>query len=237
MKTIAIFGATSAIATACAQRWVEHGTKFFLVGRAEEKLDQVADDLIVRGATVNTHVLDLNTFNQHAEMLDVCFETLRHVDVALIAHGTLPDQAVSEQDARLVAQEFTNNGLSVVVLLTDLANRMEAQRSGCIAVISSVAGDRGRPSNYLYGAAKAAVTNFCSGLRGRLFKSGVHVLTIKPGFVETPMTEGLALPKLLVATPEKVADDIVKAIDKRRDVLYTPWFWRYIMLIDRKSVV
>lgn len=231
MKKILIIGATSAIATACARRWVRRGTTFFLVGRTVEKLDQVAGDLVTRGATVHTHVLDLNRFDQHAAMLDACYTALGQVDIGLIAHGTLPDQKACEQDAQLAVQEFTNNGLSVIALLTDLANRMEAQKSGCIAVISSVAGDRGRPSNYLYGAAKGAVTDFCSGLRGRLFKAGVHVLTIKPGFVATPMTQGLPLPKLLLAKPDKVAQDIVRAVEKRRDTLYTPWFWRLIMLI------
>lgn len=231
MTNVAVFGATSAIATSCARRWAMQGAAFFLVGRTAEKLDQVAGDLITRGATVQTHVLDLSHFDQHAAMLDACYATLGQVDIALIAHGTLPDQKACEQDAQQAVQEFTNNGLSVIALLTDLANRMEVQKSGCIAVISSVAGDRGRPSNYLYGAAKGAVTDFCSGLRGRLFKAGVQVLTIKPGFVATPMTRGLPLPKLLVATPDKVAQNIVRAVEKRRDTLYTPWFWRLIMLI------
>jgi hypothetical protein len=231
MKKILIMGATSAIATACARRWAIQSTTFFLVGRTAEKLNQVANDLAARGATVHTHVLDLNCFDQHSAMLDACYAALGQIDIALIAHGTLPDQKSCEKDAQLAVQEFTNNGLSVIALLTDLANRMEAQKSGCIAVISSVAGDRGRPSNYLYGAAKSAVTVFCSGLRGRLFKSGVQVLTIKPGFVDTPMTRGLPLPRLLLATPEKVAQDIVRAVEKRRDHLYTPWFWRFIMLI------
>ena len=171
--------------------------------------------------------------NHHAvELIAVQdFQYPQHVDIALIAHGTLPDQALCERDPQQAVREFTTNGLSVIALLTDLANRMEAQRSGCIAVISSVAGDRGRPSNYLYGSAKSAVSVFCSGLRARLFKSGVHVLTIKPGFVDTPMTQGLKLPKLLLATPDRVARDIVRAIDKRKDTLYTPWFWRYIMRV------
>ena len=108
---------------------------------------------------------------------------------------------------------------------------MEKDRSGTIAVISSVAGDRGRPSNYLYGTAKAAVNTFCEGLRARLHHAGVHVTTIKPGFVATPMTQGLNLPKLLVATPERVAKDIVKAIDSRKNTIYTPHFWRWVMLI------
>src|SRR5450830_1164791 len=203
MKNILIIGATSAIATACARLWVAQGATFFLVGRTAEKLSQVAADLSARGATVHTHVLDLTQFDQHAAMLDACYAALGQVDIALVAHGTLPDQKACEQDAQLAVKELNNNGLSVIALLTDLANRTEAKKSGCIAVISSVAGDRGRPSNYLYGAAKGAVTDFCSGLRGRLFKTGVHVLTIKPGFVDTPMTQGLALPKLLLATPDE----------------------------------
>lgn len=231
MKNIVIIGATSSIALSCSRIWAVQGASFFLVGRTAEKLSQVADDLVARGATVQTHVLDLNNFNQQAAMLDACYTVLGKIDIALIAHGTLPDQKACEQDAQLAVQEFTNNGLNVIALLTDLANRMEAQKSGCIAVISSVAGDRGRPSNYLYGAAKGAVTDFCSGLRARLFKSGVHVLTIKPGFVDTPMTQGLPLSGLLLVTPDKVAQDIVHAVEKRRDTLYTPWFWRLIMLI------
>lgn len=231
MKKILVIGATSAIATSCARLWAERGAIFFLVGRTPDKISQVAADLTARGATVHTHVLDLNHFDQHKAMLDACYAALGQVDVALIAHGTLPNQKACEQDAQLAIREFTNNGLSVIALLTDLASRMEAQKSGCIAVISSVAGDRGRPSNYLYGAAKGAVTDFCSGLRGRLFKSGIQVLTIKPGFVDTPMTQDLALPKLLLVTPDRVAQDIVKAVEKRRDTLYTPWFWRFIMLI------
>jgi len=233
VKQVAIFGATSSIATACARRWAAQGASFFLVGRSTEKLMQVADDLRARGATVHTHVLDLTQLDQQRAMLEACYGALGRVDIALVAHGTLPDQPACEQDAQLAVKEFASNGLSVIALLTELAGRMVAQQTGCIAVISSVAGDRGRPSNYLYGAAKSAVTTFCSGLRARLFKAGVHVLTIKPGFVDTPMTQGLALPPLLLATPDQVAADILKAIEKRRDTLYTPWFWRYVMLIIR----
>jgi decaprenylphospho-beta-D-erythro-pentofuranosid-2-ulose 2-reductase len=230
-NNILIVGATSAIAIACARKWLEGETVFYLVGRNGDRLGQVASDLAARGALVHTNMLDLNTFDRHSAMLDDCFSKLGRVDIVLVAHGTLPDQPACEQDPKLAIREFSGNGLSVIALLTDLANRMEAQKSGCIAVISSVAGDRGRASNYLYGAAKSAVTVFCSGLRGRLSRSGVQVLTIKPGFVDTPMTQGLALPKLLLATPDKVATDIVKAVDRRRDTLYTPWFWRFIMLI------
>jgi decaprenylphospho-beta-D-erythro-pentofuranosid-2-ulose 2-reductase len=232
MKKILIIGATSAIATACARLWATEKSAFFLVGRNDEKLQQVAHDLITRGASVtHTHVLDLNNINSHTAMLDACFSALGSIDIVLIAHGTLPDQKACEQNTHIALQEFSSNGLNIIALLTVLANRMELQKTGTLAVISSVAGDRGRASNYLYGSAKAAVTTFCEGLRVRLFKSGVHVLTIKPGFVDTPMTAGLPLPKLLVVSPEHVAKNITKAIEKKTNILYTPWFWRWIMLI------
>lgn len=130
-------------------------------------------------------------------------------------------------------RELASNGTSVIALLTCLANQFEAQRLGTLAVISSVAGDRGRPSNYLYGTAKAAVSTFCEGLRARLFKVGVHVIDIRPGFVDTPMTQGLPLPGALVASPERVAQVMVRGIERKVDVLYAPGFWRLIMLIIR----
>jgi len=175
----------------------------------------------------------MNQFAQHAEMLDVCAQQLPTIDIALVAHGTLPDQKACERDPAAALDAFTTNGLSVIVLLTLLANRMEAQRSGTIAVLCSVAADRGRPSNYVYGTAKAAVSTFCEGLCARLAKANVHMLTVKPGFVDTPMTQGLNLPSLLLATPENVARDIVRAVARRKNTLYTPWFWVFIMCIIR----
>jgi decaprenylphospho-beta-D-erythro-pentofuranosid-2-ulose 2-reductase len=234
MKKIAIIGATSAIATACARLWAMEQAEFFLVARNQEKLKQTRADLLARGAgDTHTYVLDLVKLEQYTAMLDTCTQTLGQIDLVLIAHGTLPEQSLCEQDANVALQEFTNNALSVIALLTSLANYMEQQRSGIIAVISSVAGDRGRASNYLYGSAKAAVSAFCEGLRVRMFKVGVHVLTIKPGFVATPMTRGLPLPGALVATPERVAKDIAQAIASKQNVLYTPWFWQPIMLVIR----
>ncbi len=232
MKKILIIGATSAIATACAKYWASEQTEFFLVARNSEKLKQTADDLIARGSMNTTcYTLDLNQFDQYDAMLTSCFQKLDTVDIALIAHGTLADQEACEKDVNLTLREISNNGLSVIAILTLLSNRMEEQHFGSIAVISSVAGDRGRASNYIYGAAKAAVTTFCDGLRGRLYKTGVHVLTIKPGFVDTPMTKGLPLPRLLLASPEKVAQDICDAIKKQKNVIYTPCFWVGIMFI------
>jgi decaprenylphospho-beta-D-erythro-pentofuranosid-2-ulose 2-reductase len=234
MKKILIVGATSAIATACAREWAADGATLYLVGRQRERLEQIGADLVARGAKgATTHVLDMNDFDAHQPMLDACVATLGGIDIALIAHGTLADQKACEQDVKVALRELSTNGLSVIALLTPLANLMESAKTGVIAVISSVAGDRGRPSNYVYGTAKAAVTTFCEGLRARLFKAGVHVLTIKPGFVDTPMTAGMPLPGPLVAKPERVANDIVRAIEKKRDVIYTPWFWAGIMLIIR----
>ena len=234
MKRILVIGATSAIATACCRLWAEQGHEFFLVARDAEKLQQTAQDLEARGAkSVNSFTMDVLDTPQHALMLQQCISTHPQIDIALVAHGTLPDQAACEQDAELALQEFSINGSSVISLLSLLAEQFTLQRCGSLAVISSVAGDRGRPSNYLYGSAKAAVSAFCEGLHARLFKIGVHVITIKPGFVDTPMTQGLTLPKVLVVPPEYVAKQIVSAINNKKAVLYTPRFWALIMLIIR----
>ncbi|WP_414450694.1 SDR family oxidoreductase [Burkholderia sp. 22PA0099] len=234
MKNILIIGATSAIAHACARRWATDGTRFFLVARNGERLRQVADDLTARGAALAaTFVLDITAVDRHGDMLARCAEALGAPDIVLVAPGTLPDQAACQADAALTVQELMSNAVSVIALLTPIANLLEAQRRGVLAVISSVAGERGRPSNYVYGSAKAALTAFCEGLNARLFKAGAHVVTIKPGFVATPMTEGLPLPGPLVAMPDKVAGDIVAAVARRRDVCYTPRFWALIMLVIR----
>lgn len=234
MNRVLIIGATSAIATACARLWAEQGSEFFLVARNTEKLQQTAADLQARGAkAVTLYCMDATDLSAHPAMLENCLSAMRQVDVALIAHGTLPDQKACERDVTVAVQEFANNGTSVIALLTLLANQFETQRCGTLAVISSVAGDRGRPSNYLYGTAKAAVSTFCEGLRARLFKVGVHVITIKPGFVDTPMTQGLPLPAALVAKPELVAQRIVAGIERKASTLYAPSFWALIMLIIR----
>lgn len=135
----------------------------------------------------------------------------------------------------VTVREFTTNALSTIALLTLIAPILEEQHSGTLAVISSVAGERGRASNYVYGAAKAAVTTFCEGLRARLFKANVRVLTIKPGFVTTPLTAGIARSGMLVASPARVAGDIVRAVERGKDTLYTPWFWIAIVLAIRST--
>lgn len=230
---IVIIGATSGIAEACARHWAARSAHFFLVARNKTRLENIKNDLCARGASADIYVLDANDLNAHAAMVNAAQQSLGRIDIVLIAHGTLSDQKACESSAETAVAEVLSNGTSAIALLTHFANVLEAQRSGTLAVISSVAGERGRPSNYVYGAAKAMVTAFCEGLRARLFKVGVHVLVIKPGFVATAMTAGLDLPPLLTATPDAVAADIASAVQRRRDILFTPWFWRWIMCVIR----
>jgi decaprenylphospho-beta-D-erythro-pentofuranosid-2-ulose 2-reductase len=233
MKNIVIFGAYSAIAEATARHLAPSGGRFFLVGRDSGKLDQVAADLKVRGAQ-EAHIFacDLAVPAQAAASIEALYGAFDTVDVALLAHGTLPDQKACEGDAGLTLAALEINGLSHIGLLTSLAERFGQQGSGTIAVITSVAGDRGRKSNYVYGTAKRAVSIFLDGLRHRLAATNVRVIDIRPGFVDTPMTAAFDKGALW-ASPDKVGDDIARAIEKGRPVVYSPWFWRYIMLIIR----
>lgn len=228
-----ILGATSAIAHETAKNFAADGADIVVVARNEAKLNLVRDDLQVRGAkSVTAITADLNDVNHHADLLEKVQATLGGLDAVLVAHGTLGDQTASQASLDTTLQEFTTNGLSYISLLTLLGNYFEAQRQGCIAVISSVAGDRGRGSNYVYGSAKSAVTAFTSGLRNRLNKVGVAVVTIKPGFVDTPMTAHIKK-NALFAKPDVVGKRIYKAMLKGEGVVYVPWFWQYVMMIIR----
>jgi short-subunit dehydrogenase len=230
---ILIIGATSAIAQEVAKNFAMDKADFALVGRNKAQLASIRDDLLVRGAgRVELVTADLADLKAHAAVLDEAYGLLGGVDAALIAHGTLGDQKRSEADVDVMLQEMTTNALSYMSLLTLLANRFEAQKAGCIAVISSVAGDRGRGSNYVYGSAKAAVSAFTSGLRARLSKSGVSVVTIKPGFVDTPMTAHVKKGPLF-AKPDTVGKRIYEAMLNGDDVVYVPWFWAPIMQVVR----
>lgn len=231
MQRILIIGATSAIAEATARQYAARSAKLFLVGRDGQKLTAIADDLTVRGANeVGTHILDVVNLDHHSEMLDAAWSHLGDVDVALIAHGTLPSQSDCERSVETALREFAINGTSTIALATALGQRLRAPAT--LAVISSVAGDRGRASNYLYGSAKAAVSTFLSGLGQHLHATGVNVLTIKPGFVDTPMTRDFRK-GVLWAKPAGVARGIIHGIDKRRPELYLPSFWWLIMTVIR----
>lgn len=233
MQRVLIIGATSAIAEATARLYAERGARLHLVARSADRLKDTADDLRVRGAPeVTIASLDVNDLPRHAAVLDEAWALLGQVDVVLIAHGTLPDQKACEASVETAMLEFATNATSTIALLTLIGNRMESAGQGCISVISSVAGDRGRASNYLYGSAKAAVSTFLSGLRQRLGKRGIAVVTIKPGFVDTPMTRDFKKGALW-AKPGTIAAGIVKASDKGTPVAYLPWFWLGIMTIIR----
>ncbi len=233
-QNVLIVGATSGIAEAVARRYAQRGARLFLAARNPDKLAAVAADLRARGApTADVFVVDAGDAAQLTAMVDAAWQAMGSVQVALVAYGSLPDAPRTESDLDYMTQEFRLNAESILVCLAALAQRFQPQGAGVIAVIGSVAGDRGRASNYLYGAAKAAVHTFASGLRARLARSGVHVLTIKPGFVATQMTAHLKLPPALTADPATVATRIQQAIDRNRDVAYVPGFWWLIMTLIR----
>lgn len=229
MRRILIVGATSAIAEATARLFAADGDRLCLAGRKMERLEVIAEDLRVRGAAqVETIALDANEMPRHEAALAQAERAMGGLDTALIAHGTLPDQQACQSSADATMEAFRTNALSAISLLTLIANRFEQQRAGTIAVISSVAGDRGRQSNYVYGAAKSALSTFTQGLRNRLSPFGITVVTIKPGFVDTPMTAAFKKGALW-ATPDAVARSIHRAMTRNQDIVYTPWFWRWIM--------
>lgn len=231
MKKVLIVGGTSAMAEACARIWAQRGDALFLAARNEAQLNSVVDDLRTRGAhKVGSKVFDANDFERHAELLAEATAFMGGFDTVLIAHGTLSDQARAQTDQAYAIREISTNGLSVVSLMGLAGEQLAKQGHGAVAVISSVAGDRGRQSNYVYGSAKAMVSAFASGMRQRLSKQGVHIITIKPGFVDSPMTAGFKKGALW-AKPEQVAKDITRSIDKGHSIVYTPGFWRLIMLI------
>lgn len=232
-QRVLIIGATSAIAEAVARLYAARGASLYLIARDAERVQAIAQDLSVRGASpTHTGTLDVSNFPAHADAILRAFDALGGVDVALIAHGTLPDQVRCDNDADYALREFEVNGTATIALANRIAQKLEAQGSGTLVVISSVAGDRGRASNYTYGSAKAAVSAYTSGLRQRLNARGVNVLTIKPGFIDTPMTAAFKKGALW-AKPDQIARGIVRAIDRRRGVVYLPWFWRGIMAVIR----
>jgi decaprenylphospho-beta-D-erythro-pentofuranosid-2-ulose 2-reductase len=233
-RRVAIFGATSGIAVAVARQLAAKGASVVLVGRDAEAIAAAARDLKVRGAAATIEIAaDLAATERLSNIAAVAWAAFGGLDVALIAYGTLPDQAALEAEPAAVAPMLAVNFTSPAMLATELAGRFEAQGSGVLAVITSVAGDRGRKSNYLYGAAKGGLQRLLEGLRHRLHAAGVQVLDIRPGFVATRMTDHLPRGGPLWAEPDKVAGDIVRAIERRRAVLYTPWFWRVILAIVR----
>lgn len=231
MKKVLVVGATSAIAQSVSRLLALGGASFFLVGRNRERLQIVRDDLLARGAVkVGYQVLDFGKTELYERVVAEAIQELGGLSVLLVAHGSLTDQARAQIDLEYFKEQFFANFLSAAVFVTIVANRFQNQREGKIVVLGSVAGDRGRQSNYAYGTAKNALSTFMQGLRGRLAGSGVQALLVKPGFVDTPMTSHLEK-NALYASPERVGKDIVRAMTSNRSIVYSPWYWRYIMLV------
>lgn len=227
-----VVGATSSIGAAVARELAARGHALVLGARDEDELERLASDLALRsGARVVSRKFEAADFSSHAAFFDEATRAFPEgVEGIVVCHGALAPSGKLDADAirGVVDVNFT----SCVTLLETAATYFEARRSGFVCAVTSVAGDRGRQSNYLYGSAKAGLSVYLQGLRNRLFPAGVSVVDVKPGFVDTSMTFGL--PKLfLVASPARVARDIARAIVRRRNSLYTPWFWRYIMAIIR----
>lgn len=227
-----ILGAKSDIARALAHTFAAEGFHLYLAGRnaAADIAPDVKDLAIRYDVKASAHEFDAVAYDSHEAFyagLDP------KPDVVISVVGYMPEQKDSEKDHALARSVMATNYIGCANILSIAANDMEARKAGSIIGISSVAGERGRATNYFYGSAKAGFTAFLSGLRNRLHPAGVHVLTVKPGFVYTKMTEGLDLPARLTAKPEQVAQAVFKAYRKRKNTLYTKWMWRPIMWIIR----
>jgi len=231
MKNVLILGATSDMAQAIAKRYAAEGGGLILAALEPDLLDPIAGDLRVRTQSpVTALAFDATDFSSHRTF----YESLaQKPDVVICVFGYMGDQMQARNDFEEVRRTIEINLTGAVSILNIVAEDFEKRGHGAIAGISSVAGDRGRQSNYIYGCAKAGFTAYLSGLRNRLAKSGVHVMTVKPGFCRTKMTENMELPAALTAEPEQVADAVFKGLRKQRNVVYTLWMWRYIMLIIR----
>jgi short-subunit dehydrogenase len=231
MKQALILGATSDIARALAYKFAGEGYNLMLAARNSERLKELVSDIEIRHR-VEAAVVEFNAlaYDSHPAF----YAALPHKpDVAICVFGYLGDQKTAQSDFGEAQKIIEANYTGVVSILNIIANDFEQRRSGVIIGISSVAGDRGRGSNYLYGSAKAGLTAYLSGLRNRLARANVHVITVKPGFVRTKMTANLPLPGPVTAKPEQVAKDIFKAYQAKKDQLYTLWMWRYLMFIIR----
>lgn len=233
MQHIVIVGATSLIAEHCARLWVSHATRLTLAGRNRDHLERIANDLRVRNPQSVIETITLDFLDRSAIENFVTDVDAVPVDIALIAHGTLPDQKQCENELALAEQSILINAVSPALFAEAFAQCMAQRGNGKIATIGSVAGDRGRRSNYIYGASKGLVDRYLEGMRHRFAGTGVHVITIKPGPTRTPMTENLANVPANLAEPQQVARDIVQGIAANKSVIYSPGKWRLIMLVIR----
>jgi short-subunit dehydrogenase len=227
-----VLGAGSLIAQAAAADFAEAGHEIIFAGRNSDGLSKLANDFNIRyNVKCYAEQFDALEYNSHKKFLEDVLSKLPDLNYVLVAFGYLGTQEKAQSDFDEAHKIIDTNYTGAVSICELLAAEFESRKKGNIAVISSVAGDRGRQSNYMYGSAKGGLTVYTSGLRSRLTKSGVNVLTIKPGFVDTPMTYGMPLPKLLTASAQKVGKDIYRAMVKQKSVIYTPFYWRGIMQV------
>ena len=232
METILVLGATSVIAQAVCRTHAASGARFRLLGRDAGRLEIVAEDLRARGAQSAASVaLDAGDFPKLREAIQAAFQSEGGVDILLAAQGMLPSQEDCEIKPERLAECFRVNTIEVMQAALVAAKGFERQGRGICVIVGSVAGDRGRRSNYIYGSTKAALETFCEGLRQRL-EPRCSVLLVKPGLVDTPMTSGLGK-SALFSSPEKVGGQIVSAIERRKPVAYVPGYWRWIMIVIR----
>jgi len=229
MSYVLIIGAKSDIAKATAREYAKNGYDLYLAARNSEDLEEFTKDIRIRTQR-NVKLLELDILDYQSHQ--AFYGNLDEKPLgAISAIGYLGEQEKAQSDFDEAQQIMDTNYTGIVSLFNIIADDFEKRKSGFMVGISSVAGDRGRKSNYIYGSAKAALTTYLSGLRNRLYDAQVHVLTVKPGFVATKMTEDMDLPEKLTAQPEEVAEDIYKAQQKGKNVLYTKWIWRWVMLI------
>lgn len=231
MKAV-ILGANSEIAKKFCEICAKNGWELFLASKDISELERFARHIeTVYGVKPNYSEFDALDYGSHKPFWDKVIKEFGDVDMVLVAFGYFGDQEKALKDFEEARRIIETNYLGAVSIINIIANYMAERGKGTIVGISSVAGDRGRAKNVIYGSSKAAFSEYLSGLRAKMFEKGVKVITVKPGFVDTPMTKGLKIPKVLLASPEKVAMDIYKAVLKGKDVVYTPFYWRYIMCI------
>ena len=229
MNRVLILGATSPIARALALRFAFDGARVYLAARNANEARRVAEDVGARaGVTALSGTFDASDFASHDEFVRRTATELGGLDGVVLCFGTLGDEDAAQTDPEAALATIHQNFTGAVSLITLAARHLEQQRSGFVIIIGSVAGERGRKKNYVYGAAKGALALFAQGLRGRLAASGVHVMTVKLGTVDTRMTWGRE-GALLTIAPTKAAELIYAAYRKRAEVVYVPWFWRLIM--------
>ena len=232
MPTVLVLGANAGIGRALAAEFASHRYGLILAGRDLEELQALAADLNLRhNVSTRAERVDVLNFEALESSLAACIgPDADSLEGVVLCTGYLGDAEAARKDWKEARRILDTNFTGSALALNILANHFEQKRRGFICALSSVAGDRGRQSNYVYGASKGGLTTYLQGLRNRLYHSGVQVITVKPGFVDTRMVFGKGkLP--LVATPEAVARDIYRAVRTRRNLVYVPWFWKFIMLM------